>query len=160
MKTMFSDDALEELALWVERLSVEEISGCLGDHDVEEVGRRKGVRQTREKIAEEIRKFKRHPTTNPANILAAIDAHDPPNGNYVTLLQDAWPLAWRGLCKIEVILTCNSNQINPEQRYIITITDRGREILDAHYAHLTDNERGTPGNNDAKEAGKTMDDKS
>lgn len=30
----------------------------------------------------------------------------------------------------------------------------------AHNAHLTDNESGTPGNNDAKEAGKTMDDKS
>jgi hypothetical protein len=30
----------------------------------------------------------------------------------------------------------------------------------AHNAHLTDNERGTPGDNDAKEAGKTMDDKS
>jgi len=44
----------------------------------------------------------------------------------------------------------------------IRLTNRARELLekDAHYAHLTDNESGTPGNNDAKEAGKTMDDKS
>jgi hypothetical protein len=46
-------------------------------------------------------------------------------------LIDAWPLAWKGWVDIDCTIRCNSNWLPPQTTYRITLTDKGRAVLDA-----------------------------
>lgn len=45
-------------------------------------------------------------------------------------LTEAWPLAWKGWLDIHAHIKCNSNQVPPQTHYTVTLTERGRKILE------------------------------
>jgi predicted P-loop ATPase len=124
------DDALEEAARFVEGLDFREMQGIWAKRkrDRENADLRgKTIRETRERIAEELRGLKTHRRHDAKAMLAGIAAQIE-RGQTPTQV-DAWPLAWKGWVNIYAITRCNTNVYPGETTYRIELTDKGRAVL-------------------------------
>lgn len=133
MMTDHLDDAtLEWAAQFIERLSLSDIVGIAArrKRDREDAALRASVREElKREMAEHLRALKSRRDLDAREILRrVIEWSD--GSDFGIGLTDAWPLAWKGWLNIHATITCNSNQIPPETRYSVTLTERGRRILE------------------------------
>lgn len=124
------EEGMEEAARLVEDVSLTDMRGIMGKRkrDREDAKLRLEIRkELRAELAAHIRAFINRPDLEPKAILQRIA--DGEDANW--MLPDAWPLAWKGLVRIEAHIVCNSNSIPPETSYTISITEKGLSMLDA-----------------------------
>lgn len=80
-------------------------------------------------IAAHLRAMKHRRDLDAMTVLARL-AELSPDDRHDIHLRDAWPLAWKGWLRIDVTVCCTSNSIPPEARYQISLTEKGRAILE------------------------------
>jgi hypothetical protein len=126
---MTADEALEYAARLIEDMSLVDFGGVWAKKKREREDaelRAATTKKVRADCAAHIRAMINRPDLSPRAVLQRIAESQ--RGEF--LLRDAWPLAWKGLCRIEARVVCNSNSIPPETSYVITLTEKGRAILD------------------------------
>lgn len=136
-----SDEALEWCAREIEEAGLSDIRGIMA--------KRKRVREDadlrfnsrvelRRELAGHLRALKGGRKGDAVRTLREIaGAVDDGKRAHDIYLHSAWPLAWKGWLDIESCVKCNSNSLPPEVRYVISITEKGREII-ASSAHTTE----------------------
>jgi hypothetical protein len=87
------------------------------------------AKEVRAEAAALLRAFISRSDLDVRSILAEIAGLDP-DKRHDRLLTGAWPLAWKGLVDIECRVLCNSNQMPPPVNYRITLTERGRAMIE------------------------------
>lgn len=128
------DDAtLEWAAQEIEQGSLLDLRGIMAPRkrDREDAELRMAARRDlRKELAEHLRAFKSRRDLDARETLKRVVERSNESDCGIAL-DDAWPLAWKGWINIHATILCNSNQIPPETQYSVTLTDRGREILEA-----------------------------
>lgn len=123
-----ADEAMEYAARLIEDVSLLDFRGIASkrkrDREDAEL-RLQTAREVRAACASHIRAFINRPDLEPRAILQRVRDGE----NAAWLMQDVWPLAWRGLVRIEAHVVCNSNQVPPETYYTVALTERGERFL-------------------------------
>lgn len=126
------DAVLEWVAKWIEDRSLTDFRGVMArkKRDREDAELRCTTRaELRDEMARSVRAMIGREDLGPTAILERI--RDTKDGiGHVVLLRDAWPLAWQGLVAIECRVMCNDNTIPPRAEYRVTLTEKGREMLE------------------------------
>src|SRR5690348_4907830 len=157
-ETTDRDEILEWAAQLIEEAPITDIAGIWARRkrareDAEL--RAKTYAEARREMASRIRAFKNRPELDALSTLR--DLADLPDAeNHVIHLRDAWPLAWKGWLNIECIVTCNSNSIPPATRYLISLTERGRQALAQGIVTGTDETRSGSGERSEVEPGRSQ----
>lgn len=130
-----ADAVLEFAAQLCEQMMADEIAGVWSKKKrVREDAALRGeaMKDARLKCAATIRAFKSRPDLDPVNVLRRLAER---GSRPATIdLRDAWPLAWKGWLDINVTVCCTSRSLPPEAGYTITITEKGRMVLDGAMA--------------------------
>lgn len=127
------DAVLEWVARELEEGDFRDIMGVMArrKRDREDAQLRSRARvEMRQEFADYLRAMVGRDDLSAVSVLRNIAELDP-TADHVVELRHAWPLAWKGWLNIECILTTNCNQIPPAARYLITLTERGRAMLQA-----------------------------
>lgn len=131
------DEIIEWCAQQIERDRITDIRGIGArrrrDREDAEL-RAQTIQETRAELAAHLRAFKSRPDLDPLATLRQVAGLLPDDLEHTALVRNAWPLAWNGLVDIDVIARLNSNSIPPESQYRITITDKGRRMLESEPA--------------------------
>lgn len=133
-ETASRDDVLEYAARLAEEKSFGDLRGIAArrkrDREDAEL-RLRVIEETRREIAAHIRAAVGRKDLHPISILGRLAAI-PADAERAAMMyvQEAWPLAWMGLVRIDCIIRCNSNVIPPETDYRIALTERGRKALE------------------------------
>lgn len=126
-----TDAVLEWAARLIEDLHLSDIGGIAArkkrDREDAQV-RIAAIERTRRDCARHIRAFKSRTDLSTEAVLRRISELNP-NSRHDFELIEAWPLAWKGLVKIEANINVASNVVPPETKYRITLTDKGRALL-------------------------------
>lgn len=126
------DDVLEKAALHVESLDIMEVAGIGAKRKrarEDAALRGQTIRETRVRIAREIRSLKERRDGDAVSILRRIKTL-PAGYRHDLYLREAWPLAWMGLLDITATIKTNSNCVPPETEYRIVLTDKGRSLIE------------------------------
>lgn len=130
------DETLEYAARLIEETDFSDLRGCMADTKAGQLEfelRYEAREETRRSAARLIRAMQSRADLDARAILKRIvddiAESKPPQAMY---LIDAWPLAWNGWLNIECHLKCNSNSVPPSPDFTISLTDKGRAVLDGY----------------------------
>ncbi len=126
-----TDAVLEYAARLIEDMHFSDLAGIHAKRkrDREDAAVRvAAIEATRKECARHIRAFKARRDLDVETILKRIAALKP-GRRHDAELREAWPLAWKGLVKIEATISVACNSVPPDTHYTISLTDKGRTLI-------------------------------
>ncbi len=124
------DDVLEYAAQLIEEVSFTDLRGIAAKRKrarEDAALRLETAEEIRKECAQHIRAMKSRPDLDAKAVLARIANSDGKPSAFD--LVEAWPLAWKGWLRIDVTICTTTNQVPPPVEYTISLTDRGRAVI-------------------------------